>query len=76
MKTEELVALTKELITALQRCGSCKKMAEYICFDAAGDICYRCENHKFKGGMLDGDEPLELKYAPIVRKIERLLEEV
>ena len=75
-----LAAMAQKLIDELPRCGhhvdeDCSNRAEYICFDAAGDMCYRCEDHKFTGGMLGDDAPVELKYADTVRKIEQALKD-
>lgn len=69
----ELKAAVSALLEGLPKCGyscddGCKEIATFICFDATGDVVYRCGDHKFTGGMLDEDPPVPARWAKAVEQ--------
>ena len=71
----ELRKRDEEIAAVAHRCFFCRQdkkdePSTKLCLDAAGDPMYTCDEHAFTGGMLDDDPPVELRWAPAVRRLK------
>lgn len=51
----------------------CPEVATFECYDEAADPTYRCDAHKFTGGMLEDSPPGLLRWAEAIERAKALL---